>query len=423
LGLALVAAEACVLVRNRVEGASLAGAAIVAGGGEHRLEENAVEESQVGVLLAGSGRDVVLGHDFIANGIGLLLVRPASGVRIEGNHFERNATGLALAASDEDLFQRFAGIGIEADVSSGDLAAPVLVNNTFSGNSGADLVNRTESPLFAAGNWWEDRDGPTTVGVVRLEESSWKGTVAVGTERGEAREVLGRILQFALEDAEYRVIDLVGIGDAELVADAFRARDVDLIWWGTESVREASGVRTVETGVRDGWTAIASPAIVAEIEEPTLSALGDYAREAGRSIRFAAPERFGSDRFSTLLDAYGLQETVAGITWAGDLNEAEAMVKFAAADVAFVANLEETLTSSGFTRLEDDRNALAALPLYVALSADLLERHPGIEQILSGLGEALTTDVLHDLVGRVRLLDEDPEAVARQFLSAWKLEE
>ena len=49
---------------------------------------------------------------------------------------------------------------------------------------------------------------------------------------GPLHEILGRLVQQALDGAGYRVIDLIGLGNRERVEQAVANWDVDLIWWG-----------------------------------------------------------------------------------------------------------------------------------------------------------------------------------------------
>ena len=75
----------------------------------------------------------------------------------------------------------------------------------------------------------------------------------------------------------------------------------------------------------EGWTAVASAALVARLSESTLSSVSALARSPGEVVRFAAPEAFGAERFSAFKVAYGMSGAVAGITWTRTLGEAEAM--------------------------------------------------------------------------------------------------
>jgi len=419
VGIALVGATESVLVRNRCERQTAGGIALSVGTSSTALTENVVEGGGFGILLVGGDRELVSANRFSACDVGLLLIRPGPAVRIEGNRLEGNGVGLAVASTDEETASRLGALGIAAAPPDGEASTPVLAGNTFADNE-TDISNETDVPVYAAGNWWTDPEGAATEGRVLLRESAWKGTIAVGCERDGARVILGRILQLSLEAAGYRVIDLVGIEGGERAVEALHARDVDAVWWGTEAAvaLDDQETRAVTMPIREGWVAVATAALVDRMEIPSLSALSELVHASGESIRFAAPASFGRDRFSSFLAAYALEGAVGGITWARDLGEAEAMVRLGAADVALLEGLEETLTLAGFPRLTDDAGVLEGPPHAVVLLADLSARHPGIDAILSALASNLTTEALHALNSRVRLLGEDPETVARAFLSA-----
>jgi len=427
LGIVLDGGEENVLVRNVCERQSIGGIALLSDVETTTAEENAVLSGGFGLLVARGSRDAMLGNRLADNGIGLYLVGQGSGMRIEGNRLEANGIGLAYTEVDADLTERLLELGLEIEPPAAEGAPPVVANNTFVGSLEVDVANRTDGPLYAAGNWWGDRDDPTTEGEVLLEESAWKGTIVVGTKRSAACVILGRILQFALETAGYRVIDLVGLGDEESVAAALRERDVEAIWWrtrdGATDGPETGETEVVPSPVREGWAAVASPTLAARLAAPTISELSAIVHASGEMLRFAATEEFGREAFARFLETYGFDAATAGVTWTTTVGEAEAMVKFGAADVALVGNLEETLTLSGYPSLSDDLSVLASSPIDMVVVEELLERHPGIEAVLSALAARLTTEIVHDLSSRVRLLGETPEEAAREFSSATPLRE
>lgn len=419
-GIVLASSEDNTLIRNRVvqqagrpsgllelEGeAQLGGCAmaLLYGSDANLVAANELTDASIGLLVIGSGRLDVTNNALADCGRGVGLERPSPGVRVEGNTIEENDVGLVL---------------VEGGEASDKAAAPVIANNVFRSNREADIRNEGTQPLYAAGNWW-DPAGARVEGHVLLQESAWQGTVAVGTASGGAREILGRILQLSLEEAGFRVIDLVGIGDSDRVVDALQERDVDMIWWDTEGseATEDPDVRIVSVGAAEGTVAIVPSRLAEGLSAMTLTALFDTVQTAGQRIRFAAPSSLGSEQFDSLVAAYAPTPASAGITWVRDISEAEAMVKLGAADVALIDGLEETLTSGNFARLADERGALAASPIVIVALEVLFENHPEIEELVGTIASALTTDVLHDLTSRVRLLGEDSEDVARGFLRA-----
>ena len=113
---------------------------------------------------------------------------------------------------------------------------------------------------------------------------------------------------------------------------------------------------------------------------------------------------------------YGLTETVRSFTRAEAREEVEALLKFGAVDVAIVGSLEETLTRAGFLAITDDLQLLDEEPISLIVQQAVSTNYSEVSGILAALGEQLTTEVLHDLVSRIRLIHQEPEDVARVFL-------
>jgi parallel beta-helix repeat protein len=421
IGIAVAEGEGEVLHRNRLWDQQKGGIAILPGSSGGMLSENAVSRSGFGLEIAGSGNVDVSGNTFEGNEVGVFLSAPRDGILIEANTLRRNETGIEQTDLSAAVEEQVTSLELGTSLDGEDLASPRMANNVFAGNR-VDVANRLDLAIHAAGNWWGDgtEGGEAAVleGNVLVERSAWTGTVAVGTDADGVQQILGRILQQTLESAGYKVIDLVGIGDARKLADAFRAHDVDLIWWSTDGDLGASEGRVVPVPARAGWAALASPSFAEGLAAETLSAVSSHARSSGETIRFAAPQEFGKDRFALLTAAYGLDGAAAGITWARTRNEAEALAKLGAVDIALVGSLEETLTSSGFSVLEDDLGAIESSQIALVVGGETLVRDAEILDLIAALAPRLTTEALHRLNGRVQLLGEQPEDVVREFLES-----
>ena len=419
LGVVLVGGEENVLRRNCLADLDIGGFTILADSDAAELTDNLVQESGFGLLVSGSGYANVIGNVFEDGRIGIRLVDVLEGILLEENRLSGNDVGLEFGEMDEDFVALSASLRADGPVAEGRIASPRMSGNAFERSLEFDILNETEQPIYAAGNWWgdgtESYDSARVRGNVLLERSAWNGMLAVGADDTGIQRILGRILQVELERAGYRVIDLIGIGNGGRSADALRARDVDLIWWTEGSIDVDGEAHVLDTPARMGWAALASPALVERLISPSIDAVTTLTQTESEPIRFAAPQAFGAESFTALTAAYGLQGGAASITWARTQNEAEALAKFGAVDIALVESLEETLSSSGFAVLSDDREALESSTLSVVLRRDALSRHPEIEDLLTELASRLTTDVLHGLSGRVRMLDRSPEEVVREF--------
>lgn len=425
-GIALAESGKNILLRNRVEDQKVSGLSLVNGSHENNAATNRISGSGVGILIAVSARGELFNNHLSGNDIGLVLFRPGSGVRIEGNAIGGNEIGLRQDDVATDIKAALDLLGIDLGEGHAEPAPPVIANNVFARNHLMDILNESALPLYAAGNWWGGlKAGRTEVAVVSegvyLEESAWKGTIAVGTEEGISQVLLGRVLQLALTDTGFRVVDLVGMGDRLRVQEALRMRDVDLICGTTDSIHsevlgETSDIEIISIPAKKGWVAVVSGTLAKRLPELTISALLMLASETGETFRYTAPQAFSKGAFASFVEAYGLQKTVSSISWTKTLEEAETLLKFGAADLAIVGNLEEALTFSGFVTLKDDLSAFESTDVAVILRQDLLSQFLDIEDVFTNLTSRLTTAAIHDLTSRVRLLHREPEDVAREFL-------
>jgi parallel beta-helix repeat protein len=422
-GFVLLGSRGNSVLRNRMEGQAVVGLSLLDGSDASSVAENRIVGSLVGIVIVDSGRGELLSNHVAGNDTGLLLVQPGPGTRIEGNTIEGNRIGIRQA-DEVDV------IGIERSLDgAGETASPVIVNNVFVRNESLDLSNETSIPVFAGGNWWGGVAGGRDTALaevsdgVSLEVSAWKGALAIGTEADVSQEILGRILQYALTEAGFRVIDLIGMGDSDRVREALRLQDVDCIWWGTSEMLLTQGI--VDEGELDvvqipavrRWTLVVSEATAQSLTEQTLSALADWMRESGGTFRYAVPQGLGEVASAAFEEVYGLRELIESVSRAGTLAEAEALLKFGAVEAAIVDSLEETLTFSGFVALEDDLAAFEPVGILVAFRRSLLERFSEVEDVLVDLAASLTTSVIHDLISRVRLLQREPETVALEYLA------
>jgi glycine betaine/choline ABC-type transport system substrate-binding protein len=150
----------------------------------------------------------------------------------------------------------------------------------------------------------------------------------------------------------------------------------------------------------------------------TVSGLASWWSQKGERLRFAATSDLSRTAFDSFVNAYGLSAAVRSFTQADDLKQVEALLKLGTVDAVLVPNLQETLTLAGFRAVEDDLQIFARDPLSVIIQASTVEKYPSIKTSLEGLAKQMTTEVIHDLVSRVRLLNESAEDVAREFLES-----
>jgi parallel beta-helix repeat protein len=424
-GIVLSASRANILLRNAVREADEAGFVLAGTSGENHVSESESRDCTTGFLLTGTAGDLVTQNCMVSNAVGVLLVDLGAGTRIEGNTISENRVGLKQVPYSEGPASELSARGIVVPQSARG-AVPILTNNAFRDNRDFDILNESDIRLLAAGNWWgegrsRDARGAIVSDGVSLDQSAWKGTIAVGTGADTVRVLLGRILQSALAREGFRVIDLIGMNASERVRQALFDADVDLIWW---SGAESAGVVLPGTDVpamvlpsaaEEGWRVIVSARLASELETPTISSLSAWCARTGERVRYAVSSALEDGLLNAFLKAYELDGSVHSMTKSDGLEKVEALLKFGTVDVAMVGSLEETLTLSGFMALDDDREVLRQEALSMIVQPSIHTSHGDIGDILRALAERLTSDVLHNLVSRIRLLGMDPEDVARGF--------
>jgi parallel beta-helix repeat protein len=424
-GIAVVESSRNTILRNRLSGADGAGMLLSHTSGENHVAENEIRDNVRGLVLAAVTRDLFTQNQILSNDVGVWLSGLGGNVRIEGNTISENQIGLRQSANLAESESHLVALGI-SDLPNSQNMVPVLANNVFKDNAKLDIQNDTMIPLPVAGNWWgksSTRDSTEAVvsdGVL-LEQSAWKGVVAIGTGSTDVRILLGRILQFSLIEAGFRVVDLVGMGPSDRVRQALVDSDVDLIWWSgatldSQAPIEATSSIVVPSSAVEGWSIIVSSRLASQLTAPTASGLSAWFSETGEQLRFASMTSFDEDTFDAFKAAYGLVDSVRSFTPAETLEEVEALLKFGAVDVAIVGNLEETLTIAGFLEIADDLAIFERSSISMIIQQSTTTDYSEISEILVALGERLTSEGLHDLVSRIRLLHQAPEDVARAFV-------
>jgi parallel beta-helix repeat protein len=427
LGIACVSSAGNRLLRNRLLEQQGSALSLLSGSTASTLAKNRASRSGVGILVAASSHSDVLDNSAVRNDIGVLLLRTGPGLRLEANRLEGNAVGLQQIDSSADLPSRLAALGAYLGAPGGEAAAPVVANNLFRGSRVLDIRNSTDSPLYAAGNRWGAETGATGASSaavssnVTLQESAWKGTVAIGADASSLQTLVGHILRAALARAGYRVVNLIGIGTAELVREGVDVGDVDLAYLdsaGAGNPAPEGGATILPLPARIQCVAVVPQRIADQLAEPSLSALSAQFAGGGDRLLWAIPSEYGEPAVLALRTAYGFARQVHAVVWAKTLDEAESLLTLGAAQLTLVGSLEETVTSSGFVVLEDGLHVLPFQDVAAVARNQLLRTHPDIEDVLARLLPRLTSSTLRELLLRVRLSDQSPEVVAAEFVAS-----
>jgi parallel beta-helix repeat protein len=395
-GVVVVSSDGALLQRNTIVGSRSVGLILVNGLLGSTVTGNRLREHPIGLLVAGSSRDLLAENEILDCGTGVLLHRVGYGIQVKENRIVDNNVGLSWDDAPP-LSLPLEALGFQVDrLTSG--GSPIVSGNVFRGNRSFDIEARTGSLLYAGGNALQTSGAAATgrvSGDVRLPQSAWKETVVVGAGTSPTSRVLGRLLELCLIDAGFRVVDMVGFSSEESLLAALERGDVDAAWCLGGS---GSGA-TWEIPARTGWVLVAA---------------GGMADAPGTTrttpVSVAASPGVAEGLVRQALDRGGL--AVSAFQMAATADAAETALQFGGADVAVVDRIDETLTLAGFRTL-DDGGLLPSAPIRLAVSAAPSE---GLRAVFLRLAPWLTEDTLRGLVSRVRLLHRDPLDVSLDFL-------
>jgi osmoprotectant transport system substrate-binding protein len=149
-------------------------------------------------------------------------------------------------------------------------------------------------------------------------------------------------------------------------------------------------------------------------EQNDVSTLSDL---EGETVTLAAaPDCDGRpDCAGGLQDVYGIDiEEILPLGFASQ--QTYESVLDGESQLGLTSTTDGTLESQGLVLLEDDQEIQPAQNLVPAVSTEFLDAHSDLPDVLGPLMEALTTENLTELNGRVAVDREQPEDVARDFL-------
>jgi parallel beta-helix repeat protein len=418
-GIALLGAERSDLSRNRLTGNHAFGFLLLDHSRGNALSSNQVEKSPIGVLLVSSSQNLLTENELSLNGTGLRLVLSGPGTRIEGNTFLRNEIGIGMEPSLREEIPLLPGEATSVSAEPGSESSLLIAQNVFRGSKTYDISNQTDVSVRARENVFRGArsGGLFSAGVIVPSLAKERG-VTLATQDTLPQVLLGRLVQLVLTDRGIRVTDLVGLGSVEEVEAALRAGDVDLVW-GDPERRETlpSGTVVLPAIASTGRFLLAVPnALAATLPARTVSALAEWLRGKEMPLSLAAPRSLPAEAVDTFTSTYNLPFAVGEVTWTGGQGATETLLRLGTVQAGLVEEVEETLSLTGFTLLEDDRGALPVSRSAPFLHPAVLVRSPEVGQALADLTPHLSTEALHAMATRVRLLQEEPEQAAREFL-------
>lgn len=280
---------------------------------------------------------------------------------------------------------------------------------------------------------------PTEEEAAPAEEE--KGTVVVGSKEFTEQIVLGQITVQALTDAGYDVVDQTNLGGTAVNREALENGEIDLYWeytgtaWiahlgheepitDSQEAYDKVKAEDAENGLvwldyapfNNTYTLMMKQEKGEELGIESISDLAEYINGGGDASLCTDQEFYARpDGFKGVEKLYGFEfneEQVItmdpGLTYKA-LQEDECTTAMGFAT-------DGRIPAFGFFNLKDDKSFFPVYNPAPVVREEVLEKNPGIADVLNPIAKALTTDKMMELNKRVDIDEEDPEDVACDFL-------
>jgi osmoprotectant transport system substrate-binding protein len=267
----------------------------------------------------------------------------------------------------------------------------------------------------------------------------------VGSKEFTEQKILGQITILALEDAGASVKDETGTEGTALTRKGLESGQTDMYWEYTgtgwvdilgndvadaESDKQAlfdavaeqdkeNGVEWIlKTEANDTYAFATSQATSDELGVTTISDYAELVNSDPESASLCAAAEFldRADGFPGVEKAYGFDLPDEQIT------ELDLEIIYTALPKADPCNFGEVFESAGqipandLVVLEDDKQYFPGYELALTIDEKVLSESPEVEEVLSPIAEALTTEELQQLNAQVDVEGLPEEAVAQKWL-------
>jgi osmoprotectant transport system substrate-binding protein len=310
------------------------------------------------------------------------------------------------------------------------LATIALIAACSSGGSGTTPSASVGSPSSSA--------APQSAAPSEPASQEPRGTIVVGVSGAFAEsQVVAEMWAQVLENAGYTVERQLDLGSRQVSDAALFGGEIDVkpeyLAFELPSLDgEADATGTAEEvyprvqDAAEGMDLVAlqyTPAnstnvfvvTPATAQEHNLTTMSDLAAVAGDMALGAPP-----DCATNYPCEQGLEE-VYGITFS-EIRTLDfggpatvAALDSGAVQVGLMFSLDPTIVEKGYVVLEDDMNLQPAGNLFPLARAEIVNDE--VTDLIDGVSETLTDEVMLDLVGRIQVDQEDVEAVATDHLT------
>jgi osmoprotectant transport system substrate-binding protein len=269
--------------------------------------------------------------------------------------------------------------------------------------------------------------------------------IAVGSQSRPVDLLLGWIANETLVAAGADVTDDLNLGDTQTTRDAQLAGLIDLYWETTgtgwlallreigpsadaeqlyEDVRdedlEENGIVWLPPAPADtGVGIVASPGVIEDRGIVDLSALAAALEDPDDGLAVcvsAVDQPLDSSGLSALADAADVRIRPRLVNPVSPSEIIALSEEGTFCPFALVDRLNVGLADADVTFLNDDLGAFVAEQPSVTIREDTYDMASGLDELFAPVAAALDIDTLRDLVARIIEDDEDPRAVAREWL-------
>lgn len=290
-------------------------------------------------------------------------------------------------------------------------------------------------PLFAGGS------GEPTPAVEP------RGTITVASKIDTEGSLLGYMMLHILEDAGFAVNNQVEFGPTDVIRRAITSDEIDLypeytgngafffgeagenVWndgaAGYERVRaldlQENDLVWLTPGNANNTWAIAVRSELVEAGVVTMDDIAGY-MDAGHNFKLAASEEFVSrpDVLPAFEDAYGFHLEQQNLLVFSGGNTATTMQAAArnqdGVNAAMAYGTDGQLATLGLQVLEDTQGVQPVYQPAPVIRAEVLERHPEIEELMRPVFESFDREILQQLNASIAVEGRAAEVVAQDYL-------
>lgn len=263
-------------------------------------------------------------------------------------------------------------------------------------------------------------------------------TIVVGSFNFGESQILGNIYAIALQEAGYPVETTLDLGTREVIFPELESGaisflpeyagsalsvgfggeasgDLDAVLGDLTDEFAGIGVTVLEPAPGQNTNAFAVTADYAD--EHDLTTIADLANVEG-TVKFVGPPECETRATCLLVltESYGLDNIEFEAVQEGGVRVSQ--LSGGSADVALLFTAQPVIAQQGFVVLEDPEGIIPVENIVPVVKDEVVDAYgDDFVSLINSISELITTDVLIELNGYVELDAENPDDVARQWLT------